>query len=163
MNLGESKLSQKTSNFELQVARFQQFLRANQRSEKIVWIELGDLLLTGKRHLYARIPTSDSRELAARRAFEKGIEQGRGVLFKAVFEVQGSSLCYVWVPRNNDEASLALMPAGVKLSILNSNIPVTAIESPFLWLWLKIRFSGTQGAKENYFGEFVVLPPMNAR
>lgn len=42
-------MSEATPNFEAQVARFQQFLKSNQCSDKIVWLQPEDVLLTGKR------------------------------------------------------------------------------------------------------------------
>jgi hypothetical protein len=144
-------LSEKTPDFEVQVAIFQQFLRANQYSDKIVWILPQDLLLTGKRLFYARIPVSKLRDVVARQTFEKGIAQGRGVLLGTLFELQGTSFCYVWVPANDDEAARSLMPTGVKLSIRTDRISVTTVRSLLLWWCLKIRFRQKQALKKELF------------
>ena len=144
-------MPEKAPNFEAEIARFQQFLRVNQFSEKILWIQPKDLLITGKRLLYVRSPVPKAREIVAQQTFEKGIGQGRGVLLKALFELHGKSFCFVWVPENDDEAARALMPAGVKLSIYTDRIPVTAVRSRLLWWCLKTRFSGKQVPREELF------------
>lgn len=146
MNWGV-KLPDKAPTFETAVARFQQFLRSNQWPEKIVWIQMQDLLLTGKKLLYARIPPSKSREVAAQETFEQGVKQGRGVLLGALFELRGASFCYVWVPPNDEEAARSLMPAEIKSRIPNDRVPVTLIRNRLLWWWLRVRLRRKQSDK----------------
>ncbi|HKW62035.1 MAG TPA: hypothetical protein VJN89_05770 [Candidatus Acidoferrum sp.] len=138
-------------SFESEVAGFQQFLGTNHWPDKIAWIQTEDLLVTGTRLLYARIPASEAREIAARQTFEQGITQGRGVLLAGCFELQGTSFCFVWVPANDDEARRALMPVGVKLSVPTDRVPVKRIRSPLLWWWLTFRMQRKQSNKEWLF------------
>lgn len=147
----ESRLPQSTPTFEAEVFRFQEFLRANRWSERIVWIQPQDLLLTGKQFCYLKMPVPKSRDTAARQAFDKGIQEGRGVLLASRLELQGTSYCYIWVPANDDEAMRALMPAGVKLSIPNDRVPVRLIRNRLLWWWLTFRLKQKQSNKEWLF------------
>jgi hypothetical protein len=147
----ERELPEKAPNFEAEIARFQQFLRVNQFSATILWIQPEDLLITGKRLLYVRFPVSKTREVVAQQTFEKGIGQQRGALLKALFELEGQSFCFVWVSENNDEAARAFMPAGVKLSIYTDRIPVTAVRSRLWWWCLKTRFRRKQVLREELF------------
>lgn len=97
------------------------------------------------------MPVPKSRHTAARQAFEKGIQEGRGILLASRFELQGTSYCYVYVTANDDEEGRALMPAGVKLSIPNDRVPVTLIRNRLLWWWLMFRLKQKQLNKEWLF------------
>src|SRR5438034_7244207 len=48
-------------------------------SENIVWVMPEDILLTGKRFLYVRVPIPADNERRIRRMYDEGMTQGRGL------------------------------------------------------------------------------------
>jgi hypothetical protein len=109
------------------------------------------MLLTGTKLIYARLPVPKTREVAVRRLFENGIAQGQGVLFEKFGDGDGASFCLVWVPSSEREAELALMPRGVKLSVLTDRILVTPVRTSVWWWFLGMLFHRKQGQKELLF------------
>ena len=67
--------STKSSGFDAAVARFRAFLKANNYSENIVWVMPEDILLTGKRFLYVRVPIPADNERRIRRMYDEGMTQ----------------------------------------------------------------------------------------
>ena len=57
------------------MARFRAFLKANNYSENIVWVMPEDILLTGKRFLYVRVPIPADNERRIRRMYDEGMTQ----------------------------------------------------------------------------------------
>lgn len=51
-----SPLKKTDTDFGAAVERFQQFLRANNYSGNLVWVMPEDVLTTGKRFIYVRVP-----------------------------------------------------------------------------------------------------------
>ena len=78
------------------VARFQQFLKADNYNERIVWVMPEDILTTGKRYIYIRVPIPAANEAKARRMYEEGLAQGRGLLMSTVCRMNASTYCYIW-------------------------------------------------------------------
>src|SRR2546430_17558616 len=76
--------STKSPGFDAAVARFRAFLKANNYSENIVWVMPEDILLTGKRFLYVRVPIPADNERRIRRMYDEGMTQGRGLLMGTV-------------------------------------------------------------------------------
>ena len=72
------------TDFGAAVARFQQFLRANNYSGNLVWVMPEDVLTTGKRFIYVRVLTPAINEMKARRTYEEGVAAGRGLLMSTV-------------------------------------------------------------------------------
>jgi hypothetical protein len=68
------------ADFDAALGRFQSFLRANNYSERIVWVMPENVLTTGKSFIYVRVPVSAINEGKARRMYDEGLAQGQGLL-----------------------------------------------------------------------------------
>ena len=151
VNLKVCHLAEEKPNFEDAVAKFQEFLRANQYSDKIVWVEPDDVLLTGKRLMYVFVAGQEGRERKARRTYEEGMPRRRGLLFHTICDLGSATCSYVWVPGSDDEAHRSLMPLGLKLSVQTDKIKGVFVESGVWWAYLRIRFRQKQILKEELF------------
>jgi hypothetical protein len=72
------------ASFGATVARFQEFLGQNQYPENILWLMPGDVLLSGKRFVYVRIPISAANEMKVREIYDEGVANGRGLCPQSV-------------------------------------------------------------------------------
>ncbi len=77
-------------SFGATVARFQEFLGQNQYSENILWLTPEDVLLSGKQSVYVRVPIPAANETKARKMYDEGVANGRGLLMSTICEMQGS-------------------------------------------------------------------------
>lgn len=91
------------ADFDAAVERFQQFLRANNYSEKIVWVMPENVLTTGKRFIYVCVPVPAINEVKARRAYDEGLAEGRGLLMSTVCRMKASTYCYIWFPKSVEQ------------------------------------------------------------
>ena len=148
-------MKQNDVSFGATVARFQEFLGQNQYSENILWLTPEDLLLSGKQSVYVRVPIPAANEMKARNLYDEGVANGRGLLVSTICEMEGSTCCYVWYPRSQEEEPLGLWPhdGSVKLSakIETSRIPGRPVKSRLLWAFLKLRNRKKQNLKEFLF------------
>ena len=142
-------------SFGATVVRFQQFLGQNQYPESILWLTPEDVLLSGKRFVYVRLPIPAANEMTARKMFDDGVANGRGLLMSTICEMEGSTYCYVWYPRRQEEEPQGLWPrdGSVKLSakMATSRLPGKPVRSRLLWALLKLRSRRKQGLKEFLF------------
>jgi hypothetical protein len=111
------RLNEENTNFEDAVAKFQEFLKTNQYSGEITWVQPGDVLLTGKRQLYIRVSSQEARQKMARTTYEDGMPRRRGVLFRTICDLGSTTCSHVRAPASDEEAQRLLMPAGLKLSV----------------------------------------------
>ena len=129
-------------DFDAAVARFQQFLSANNYSEKIVWVTPENVLTTGKRFIYVRVPIPLSNEVKARRMYDQGLAGGRGLLMSTVCRMNASTYCYIWFPKSVEEVPQGIWPhdGSLKLSARDksSSPAVSADREGALWSLLKI-------------------------
>ena len=139
--------------FDEAVVRFQKFLTQQSRPSKLVWLEPRDILLSGTRVVYVKLPTPGGREKQARKLYDYGLTQGRGVLFNGVFEIEGATCCSVWVPADDAEAQSALLPPELKLSIARGDFRLVGevVRSRIRWLFLRLRHRGKQRLKHQLF------------
>jgi hypothetical protein len=128
-------------NFQQAVARFRDFLRTNNYSDDIIWVTADDVLLTGKRLAYIRIPFPADNLQKVGRTYDEGVAQGRGLLMSTLCRMYGSTCCYLWFPRAAGEVPQGVWPAdgGLKLSARASvSTPICRpIRNRILWGFLK--------------------------
>lgn len=146
-----SPVNGEEDDFEEAVRKFQQFLKANQYSPQIEWVQPDDVLLTGRRMVFVRLSSATTREKAARQIYEEGIPQRRGVLFGTICELSSATCCYAWAPGSLDEAERSLMPVGLKMSAKNDKIKGIQVENRIWWAYLRTRYSGKQTLKGEFF------------
>lgn len=148
-------MKQSDVSFGATVARFQEFLGQNEYSKKILWLMPEDVLLSGKRFIYVRVPIPAANEMKARSMYDEGVAHGRGLLLSTVCEMDGSTCCYVWYPRRKEEEPQGAWPydGSVKLSarIDPSKVPGKPVKSRLLWAFLKLRNRRKQNLRDLLF------------
>jgi len=97
-----------TETFEEASSAFTDFLRQQGQSSELLWVCREDI--TGRRrklfvHPY---PPASNRELYQHH-FEFGIQQARGVRFHVLCFAADRACCYVWVPKDDTDASQAML------------------------------------------------------
>lgn len=143
------------ASFDATVERFQDFLGQNQYPENILWLTPEDVLLSGKRSVYVRVPIPAANEMKARKMYDDGVANGRGLLMSTICEMEGSTYCCVWYPKRQEEEPPGLWPrdGSVKLSanIGTSRVPGKPVKSRLLWALLTLRNRRKQDLKEFLF------------
>src|SRR5438034_10592241 len=126
-------------------------------SENIVWVMPEDILLTGKRFLYVRVPITADNERRIRRMYDEGMTQGRGLLMGTVCRMNQSTYCYVWFPKSAEEIPQGIWPkdGDLKLSAREKSSSPAArpINHRVLWMLLKLWHHKKQHMKDLLFSE----------
>jgi hypothetical protein len=117
---------------------------------EIVWATSDDVLLTGKRFVYVRVPLAEENLVNARQTYESGMARGSGVLFTTVCEMDGFVCCCAWSPERFENGHRGLWTRGLKMSAKTdgSRIPGKAVRSGLWWRWLGWKHRKQQSLKE---------------
>jgi hypothetical protein len=130
-------------------------LGQNQYPENILWLVPEDVILSGKRFVYVRVPIPAANEMTARKMYDDGVVNGRGLLITTICEMEGATCCYVWYPRRLEEEPQGLWPhdGSVKLSakMEMSRVPGKPVKSRLLWAFLKLWNRRNQELKDFLF------------
>jgi len=113
-----------------------------------------DVLLSGQRLLYVKLPIPNSNGECARTLFEAAMKGHSGVTFKAVCETDHATLCAVWVPTDDSERQYAMCSkTDLKMSAAtgNSKIRGKDVRSGLLWRFLQLRYRKNQSLKDQLF------------
>ena len=144
-------------DFDGAVARFRVFLKQNNYSENVVWVMPDDILLTGHRVFYVRVPIPTEREKRIRRNYDDGVKTGRGLVMGTVCKTNQSSFCYLWYPRSAQEVPLGLWPTDGELKLSateeSSSCAARPIDNRVLWILLKLWHHRKQSFKDFLFSE----------
>ena len=144
-------------DFDSAVAQFRAFLKRNNYSENVVWVMPEDILLTGKRFLYVRVPIPAENEERIHRMYEDGVAQKRGLVMGSVCMMNQSTYCYLWFPKSADEIPQGVWPTNgdLKLSAMKkSSSPAgRPINQQILWMLLKLWHHKKQGLKDLLLSE----------
>jgi len=142
-------------DFETAKARFLELLRECGYPQTIVWLTPKDVLQSGKRFVYVRVPVPNDNERKVRQIFDEGIMQGRGALISTICEMADSTCCYVWSPKGSEEGHYGLWPkdGGVKMTarMKSARISGRAVRNPLLWALLRLRYGAKQSEKDLLF------------
>lgn len=144
-------------DFDAAVARFRVFLKLNSYSDNIVWVMPENVLLTGKRFLYVRVPIPADNEIRIRPVYEDGVTQGRGLVMGTVCGTNRSTYCYLWFPKSMEEIPQGIWPTdgSLKLSATDKSSTPAArpIDNKVLWELLKLRHRKNQNLRDFLFSE----------
>jgi hypothetical protein len=132
------------------IASFRSFVSEQGFPSDLVWVFREDVLRIG-RHLLVRVPVAAENAILARDYFELGRAQGRGVTLMAWCPLEGRSVCSVWVPRDDREASEALQAPTLKCSAALPSGKAWAIRSRRSWCWL----TWWQGRRDQALREYL--------
>jgi hypothetical protein len=103
--------------------------------------------------IYIRTPAASESIRLVQHAFQDGMRYPRGVLLSCLCDLDTESCCYIWVPRDDQEAIEHLMAGGVKYSVPaeSSRRRGVAVTSGLKWFWLKIKYRKLQKLREQLF------------
>jgi hypothetical protein len=143
--------------FDDAVAKYVDFLKQCGCPPRIIWVAPKDVLFTGSSLIYIRLSVPESNVAAARKEYEAGITSTLGVEFRSLCELNGATCCFVWFPRDREEAQRMMMPADGSLKMSaqsdHSHIRSKGIRNGLVWELLK-RQHGKKGALYGYpFGD----------
>jgi hypothetical protein len=129
--------------FEAAENRYRRFLVENGYPPQIIWVRSQNVVFPGKRFVYVKFPIPAENLARARETYESGITQQRGVLFSSLCELEEATCCFVWFPKDRDEAARYLMPAdgSLKMSALIdlARVPGRVIRTSLAWKILQLR------------------------
>ena len=117
------------------VAKFQRFLQEGGRPSTIRWIFREDVVERGRK-VFVRMPLPNSAA-EARRLYNKGVERDLGVHLDVYCFFNGLSLAYVWLPKDEEDASYRML-SGLKLSYPEDDEQrkIVGVRSNLHWNWL---------------------------
>src|ERR1035438_932751 len=127
-----------TSNFDEASVEFRQFLDRNGYPPKTVWVTPHDVLLSGDRLIYVRVPVPPANEEHARRMFDLSLVHQRGILFGTVFAIEDTTYAFAWEPDDAVEGEHSLMNNGLKMSarIGTSKVQGEIVQNALRWSYL---------------------------
>jgi hypothetical protein len=139
-------------DFETAISQFKVLLGKCQYAKSILWVTPRDVILPGRRLVYIKIPVPTSNETEARKTYQEGIAQGRGLLISTLCEMPESTCCFLWYPRNVDEVPQGNWPHDglFKMSAETgeSRISGKGIRNRFLWTALGICYRSQQSLND---------------
>ena len=119
----------------------------------MVWLMPEEPLVSGKRFLYVKCPVPENNEQKVRQIYAEGVARGYGLLMRTLCELDGSTCCCIWYPKNHEEKPQGIWPqdGSVKMSANNDRIPGRVIGNQFLWKILAWRYRAKQNSKPLLF------------
>ncbi len=150
-----------TTSFDEWLVNFRQFLGKNGYPEKVAWVTARDILLSGRRLIYVKVPVPDSNENEVRQLFDAGASEEWGILLDTICDTKDATYAFAWSPRNAREAERNLMRKGVKMSAAprEARVPCEAVRSRLRWSYLQFKLRGKQQQKHLLFdrGEWLTV------
>lgn len=141
------------ASFEDSVSEFREFLRKNDYPEKVAWVEPGDVLLSGFRLIYVRVPIPRTNEQHVRQLFDLSQSSYIGILFGTICAIKDTTYANAWMPRDAGEAERRLMSDGLKMSAKTGigRIPGETVRSLLRWSYLRLKLWRRQRQKDQLF------------
>jgi hypothetical protein len=142
-------------NFTDAVTQFQHFLSQNNYCDTIAWVMPADVLLTGKRYLYVRVPIPQGNERRACKLYDEGMAKGRGVLMSTICRMNRSTYCHVWFPKSDADVPAGIWPSdgGLKFSAISKSLQLAGrpVRDRGLWTLLNLWHWKNQELKNYLF------------
>ena len=130
------------TDFRAAMVRFQKLLEETGYSQNIIWLQPEDVLVSGKRFAYVRLPVAASDFQKAYETYKEGLACGRGLLVSTICETDHATTCVIWYPKNDNEVPQGIWPrdGSVKLSAQTgeSRIRGRVVRNPLVWAFLKV-------------------------
>jgi hypothetical protein len=119
-------------------ASLERFLGEQGWPGRVVWVFREDVIdLWGKIWVQRSEGDDAERERLAANLYEVGRARGPGVLMSACVRFPDAMGCYVWYPADDNAARYALMPRGLKLSVLDRPFAGVEVRSRRWWACLR--------------------------
>lgn len=142
------------ADFEDAVKQFEEFLRKEGETSPIVWVWPEDVLATGKRYLYGRIPVSEGNQARVAVIYDQAVREGLGVRFSTLCQLPDATCCYVWGSREDHRREPQSWPLhGLMMSVKKdtNRIPGKPLGNGLRWAWLSWWHRKKQSAKALMF------------
>ncbi len=127
--------------FDDAVGNYVEFLGNCGCPQNLMWVTPKDVLFTGGSRIYIRTSDAEGNAAAARKEYEAGIASTLGVEFHTLCVLNDATCCYVWYPRDQNEAQRMMMPSdgSLKMSSLSnhSKIRSKGVRNWLVWKALK--------------------------
>jgi len=120
-----------TPSYDESLAAFVHALQVQGFSTDLVWVFREDIT-NCIRDYWIREPVPAANVRLARDYFEYGRGQGRGVTLEVVCRLGERSVCYVWVPENDEDASYA-MQRPLKIMVPKEPVKGFPVRSRLRW------------------------------
>src|SRR4051794_10672692 len=109
----ESDTVPEMPSFAEAVATFVAFLTREGAPSDVVWVSREEVT-SQRRKIWVRFGDADDAKRHAEAQYEAGRRRGLGVALCAFCKVGTSTLAYVWMPRDETDASYAMQPRSLK-------------------------------------------------
>lgn len=120
--------------FEEATARLRAFLANQVLNSDVLWI-CREVFLEQWPRLYVKLPLHNESSLAER-IYDEGVRRGIGVELQVFCFVEGRPCCYVWIPKDEIDATYRML-SGLKLCIREPGRQIVVpVKSHFQWIWL---------------------------
>ncbi len=124
-----------TPPFDESLVAFMNALDVHGFSTDLLWVFREDVT-NCMRDYWIREPVPFANSTLARDYFEYGRRQGRGVTMEVACRLAGRSVCYVWVPEDDEDASYS-MQRPIKLLMPVEPVEGFLVQSGLRWWWLQ--------------------------
>ena len=114
------------------VAKFAAFLEREGAPAQLLWVDREDVT-SHRRQIWVRIGDAMEAVRRAEARYEAGRERGLGVSLRAVCKVGAATACYVWVPKDETDASYAMQPRSLKCQVPVPLISASVVRSSIYW------------------------------
>jgi hypothetical protein len=122
-------------DFQTAYMKYRAFLTQEGHGKEPLWIFREDVIAY-KRRVWLRWPLpSQNRELVEQ-LYEQGRQGEFGVQLTSYCLAGYHACCYVYVPENEIEASYAMLPSGLKLSVTMNMPSAQKVSNKILWHFL---------------------------
>ena len=141
-------------SFEVQLHNFREFLEKEGESGQIVWVWPEDVLATGKRFVYVRVPVPEGNAAKVAEAYDKAVADGLGVRLSTLCYMPDVTCCYVWGSRDDHQKGPQLWPFhGFMMSVKKDSgrIPGKPVRNVLHWAWLSWWHREKQARREWMF------------
>jgi hypothetical protein len=141
------------SSFDESLVKFRQFLNKNDYPQKVVWVTPQDILLSGGRLIYVKVPVPETNEKHTRQMFALSLNSQRGILFGTICEIEDTTFAYAWLPSDAAEAKRSLMDNALKMSVRigASKVPGETVRSLLRWSYLRLKLWRRQRQRNQMF------------
>jgi hypothetical protein len=133
--------------FEEAIKEFQCFIAKQGLSADLLWVFREDISFF-KRRILIKQPLPEGNSKTAEALYKRGCREKNGIRLEVLCLLGEKPCCYVWVPKDMDEAerNLLLLSRFI-MSIPENLLSARGIRNPLAWTWYKW-FDGKRGWNE---------------
>jgi hypothetical protein len=128
---------QETLPFDKAIREFECFIAKQGLSTDLLWVFREDIS-SFKRRILIKEPLPEGNLNMAEALYKRGCAEKKGIRLEVLCLLGARPCCYVWVPRDRDEAERnLLLLSGFIMSIPEKLLSARGIRNPLAWAWYK--------------------------